>query len=53
MFAFLIVAIATMLEYKMEDTENYCLSIYQLLKGAGTPPTLPAHAKPIKVAMED
>ena len=22
-------------------------------KGAGTPPTRPAHAKPIKVAMED
>ena len=27
--------------------------ISMLLKGAGTPPTRPSHAKPIKVAMED
>ena len=24
-----------------------------VVKGAGTPPTRPSHAKPIKVAMED
>ena len=32
----------------LEDTQNK-----YTLKGAGTPPARPAHAKPIKVAMED
>ena len=41
--------------YKYSEcySQTNFVSCNLVVKGAGTPPTRPAHAKPIKVAMED